>query len=521
MLNRNDDMPSYALFLGAGASFHSGILTADAMIDEWRRRLFLINKPRYKYATWLRKQSWYESDQEYAVLFAELYDEPSQRRDYIERCIEGSHLSWGYLYLTSLFEAQIFNTVFTTNFDDLINEACYLYTDKVRPIVCAHDSEVSNIRITKKRTKIIKLHGDFLFDNIKNTTSETERLEKNMELKLSQFGQEYGLVVIGYGGRDNSVMSIIEKLLRNSDYFKHGVYWCIRRGETPRKRVQDLLTKDRVHAIEITGFDEFMSLVHDQANLQLPPLLVNPMQVAEQRSKVFCSVPATLRDNEIIRHDIARVLDSICEVSMKKANTKESTALEDLPVRVKVAIMRDRGDLPKALEYMRLDVAENKADPVCAYEYADMLERLGETAELEEFIKSSALSDENKSYFMLFINDDAALIDFTGKRLQKDPSNLYLRINRAIAYKRLPNTGAMNKDLKLLEELQPNEEIAAGILALKGNKEEMFRFLDIVLNKKRITLDAIQRYPVFEDYHKDVDFKKFIQDRKKSKNNKS
>lgn len=517
ILNRNDDMASYALFLGAGASQNSGIRTAEQMIDEWRRQLYARQKTRMRYDNWLDKQSWYKSDQEYGILFKELYDEPSQRRDYIEKCMEGAHPSWGYVYLASLLQAQIFNTVFTTNFDDLSNECCYLYSDKVRPIVCAHDSEVANVRITKKRAKIIKLHGDFLFEDIKNTPSETSRLEKNMELKLSQFGQEYGLVVIGYGGRDNSVMSILEQLLANSDYFKHGVYWCIKRGETPRERVQKLLTKDRVHVIEINGFDEFMALVHNRANLQLPPLLVNPMAVAEQRSKVFCSVPDSLREDETIRRDIARVLDSLAipKISVHRKGTKERVPLEELPNQVKAAILRDQGDLNGSLEYMRLAIVEDKKNPICAYEYAHALASLDKKQDLKEFIKNSAVTDDNISYFMLFTDDDNALVDFASKKLQIDPGNIYVRINRAIAYKRLKNTDAMNKDLKKLEELQPDDVVVCGIAALKKNREEMFKLLDIALNKKLIILDNIQRFPVFEDYRMDAEFKKFIEERRK------
>ncbi len=187
--------------------------TANEMIETWRNSLYGRSRTRMKYKTWLSKQSWYDTDEEYGYLFGYLYDKQSQRRDYIETILKNASPTWGYVYLASLLQNQIFNAVFTTNFDDLINEACYLYTDIVRPIVSAHDSEVLNVKLTRARPQIIKLHGDFLFNSIiKNTHTETNRLTKNMEAKLVQFGQEYGLVVIGYGGRDNSVMSILEKL---------------------------------------------------------------------------------------------------------------------------------------------------------------------------------------------------------------------------------------------------------------------------------------------------------------------
>ncbi len=509
-------MPSYALLLGAGASWNSGIRTANEMIGEWRRQLYEHSRVRVKYSTWLKKQSWYDSDDEYAKLFEHIYDLPSQRRDYIERCVDNAHPTWGYVYLASLLEKEIFNTVFTTNFDDLINESCYLYSERVRPIVCAHDSEVSNVRITKRRVKIIKLHGDFLFDSIKNTLSETKRLEKNMESKLAEFGREYGLIVIGYGGRDNSVMSILEKLLKKPEYFRHGIYWCLRENETPRKRVQDLLARARVQAIEIVGFDEFMALMHGKAGLELPASLVSPMKVAEQRSRVFCSVKSTLLENEIIRQDSERVLDGLGKLPAKRAKGKYIPP-EELPAGVKAAIMKRKGDLPAALEYMRLEVAEHKDDPVCAFDFADILARLDKKNDLKEFVLSSAVDDVNKTYFLLFTGDDNMVIDLASRILDKEPSDLfalYPRINRAIAYKRLGEISEMKGDLKLLKELQPDESVAAGVAALNKDKGEMIRLLDIALTKRLISLDGIQIFPVFEDYREEADFQKFVEDRK-------
>ena len=82
-----------------------------------------------------------------------------------------------------LIAAGYFNTVFTTNFDDLLNEAFYRFSH-VRPVVCAHDSSISGVTITSDRPKIIKLHGDYLFDNIKTTLRETESLEMNMRMNF-------------------------------------------------------------------------------------------------------------------------------------------------------------------------------------------------------------------------------------------------------------------------------------------------------------------------------------------------
>jgi hypothetical protein len=437
--------------------------------------------------------------------------------------MEGSHPSWGYVYLASLLQAQIFNTVFTTNFDDLINEACYLYTDGVRPIVCAHDSGAMNIRLTTARPKIIKLHGDFLFDSIlKNTRSETERLTRNMEAKFAQFGQECGLVVVGYGGRDASVMGILEKLLTNEQFFKHGIYWCLRSGDKPRARVSKLLEKGRVHAIDIIGFDELMAMIHDKADLSLPATIVNPMKVAEQRSRIFCSVPGVLLENTIIRKDIERVLDGLGRVTKKVGG--KVVPPDEMPRKLKAAITKRKGDLESACEYMRLEVAENKNDSQCAFDYGEMLAKLGKTAVLKEFIPTSGMEEVNKTYFLLFVGDDRAVIKKAASVLKSDePGSLVARINRAIAYKRLGMRDKMNKDLDAIEDAIKASALveryvpglSAGVAALRKDKRTMLKRLETLLDKGYLSIETIKLYPVFEDYHDDADFKSLISEREK------
>ena len=187
--NRNGRTPNFSLLLGAGASSTSSVQTAGEMIVEWRRMLFFRSESDLDYERWLEVQEWYNHEDEYSLLFESIYDQPAQRRVRIEECVSDSHPSWGYVYLTNLLAERFFDVVFTTNFDDLINEACYLYSDGVRPIVAAHDSAIQGIRVTSGRPKIIKLHGDFLYDNIKNTLTELETLEANTKRKLHQFAQ--------------------------------------------------------------------------------------------------------------------------------------------------------------------------------------------------------------------------------------------------------------------------------------------------------------------------------------------
>ena len=271
--------PNYSILLGSGASITSGIRSGGQLISAWKEEIYNANNDG-SFTTvedFFNKDNapgWYDENDAYSCLFEELFDLQRQRRIFVEKEVSGKTPSIGYAYLVKLIENGYFNTVFTTNFDDLLNEAFYRFSG-IRPIVCAHDSSISGITVTSSRPKIIKLHGDYLFDNIKATPAETESLEINMKLKFQEFAKDFGLIVVGYSGNDRSIMDIITELLRSREHFKNGIYWCIRKGENEKDMSSDLrklLSKDRVFLVEIDGFDEFFAELNHFLNKGCLPI---------------------------------------------------------------------------------------------------------------------------------------------------------------------------------------------------------------------------------------------------------
>jgi NAD-dependent SIR2 family protein deacetylase len=262
---------NYSIFLGAGASVSSGIRTASQLTDEWANELYeRFMSERSKSAidakAYFEKEhpSWYNSDNPYSSLFEKKFDLPTQRRRFVEQEVDSKLPSIGYSYLVSLVDNHYFNTIFTTNFDDLINEAFYVFSNK-RPIVCAHDSSIRSVSITSKRPKIVKLHGDYLFDDIKSTLRETESLEQNTKEKFVEFCKEYGLIVVGYSGCDRSIMDVLEFLVKQESYLKNGIYWCLRPGDEVCHNLRNLIWKDKVYPVLVDGFDELFAEIHSEA----------------------------------------------------------------------------------------------------------------------------------------------------------------------------------------------------------------------------------------------------------------
>ena len=264
-----DSTSNYSVLLGAGCSVTSEIDSGRDLVNKWIKEIYEItDSPELKSSKELldyfikNQTSWFNSANPYASLFEKKYDLASQRRRFVESMVNGKLPSIGYAYLIDLVNKGHLSTFFTTNFDDLLQEAVYQFSAK-RPIMCAHDSSVQSISITSTRPKIIKLHGDYLFDDIKSTLRETESLEQNIKEKLIHFCKEFGLIVIGYSGNDRSIMDVIEFLTKQDNYLSNGLYWCLREGDEVNSTLEKLLWRDRVYPIFVDGFDEFFAATHN------------------------------------------------------------------------------------------------------------------------------------------------------------------------------------------------------------------------------------------------------------------
>lgn len=257
--------PRYALFLGAGASVSSGIPHAGELVNRWKETVFrdllrganrldaltpteiaskfeawaqgdansglALRLPSSvsTYANWAEmwKRGQHETRvSDYSLLFSYVCGSVDQRQGYIEELINNKEPGPGYIYLASLVKNRHFDTILTTNFDDLAHDALFRYAGE-KPVVCAFDSQVASVRLRSTRAKIIKLHGDFLFNNIRNLGNEVARLDRNMEEKFQRTCEDLGLLVLGYGGEDDSIMQPLRSMLTRDEYLKGGLHWCV------------------------------------------------------------------------------------------------------------------------------------------------------------------------------------------------------------------------------------------------------------------------------------------------------
>lgn len=418
----NSSPANYSIFLGAGASVTSGIRTATQLIDEWAKELYerfcdgqhAESAEAAKSFFENKHSSWYNPDNPYSSLFEKKFDLPTQRRRFVEQEVDGRFPSIGYAYLASLVDKNYFNTVFTTNFDDLINEAFYLFSN-TRPIVCAHDSSIHSISITSKRPKIVKLHGDYLFDDIKSTLRETESLEQNTKDKFVEFCKEYGLIVVGYSGSDRSIMDVLEFLARQENYLKNGVYWCLRRTDKVCHTLRNLIWKDKVYPVLIDGFDELFAEIHNQtvqADLKL--------NSSKRQSKLHQTIQNIINDkfnlssNQVISKEIQSIRNDGESKDISEFIKQIQTANESS--RVGMTDVRNLLEIDALIESSDL----SKAEETCSmyYESAEKIE--GKKLYIEKYI------DIYKK-----LGTDQKVSFWCDKLLEIDPNNIEYHLKKA------------------------------------------------------------------------------------------
>ena len=282
----------YTLFLGAGASVSSGIPSAKAMVRNWQRSIYksitkgesdendFIRWLQHEYDKWREDQLLYPGQTDYSLLFSYRYKQPQERQLYIEKILEMKKPSFGYLYLGSLVFGKYFNRIITTNFDDLLNDTLRKFYD-IKPMVCAFDSAISGIRIASQKPKIVKLHGDFLYSDIRSISRKVNysfrSLQENMEEKIEEMCKGYGLIVVGYHGNDQSIMSALNNILKSPEYLTYGLHWCLTSDSIPPK-LQELKNSypDTIHFYCIESFDRLMEQIHLACRTEMPKVLTEP-----------------------------------------------------------------------------------------------------------------------------------------------------------------------------------------------------------------------------------------------------
>ena len=303
-----------AWLLGAGTSASAGVPTGHDMITDFKLRLFCAQMNLSRQEVDISDPIWDQrvsshfdgahgfpplgDPGEYAAAFEAAYPAASDRRSYIDNAVKRGSPSFGHRVLAVLTSSGLIRCLLTTNFDQLIERATVV-TDAMLPVeqqahltVSALDSVDRGERCMSEDgwPLLVKLHGDYQSEHLKNTAEELQVQDERLRTVFVQALIRFGLVVVGYSGRDDSVMDALDEVVAIEGAMPSGLWWVSRQGEQLLPRVQEMLQRAEDSGIEVRivdseNFDELAGDIEREVPLEAPLLEhireVQPLPIVE------------------------------------------------------------------------------------------------------------------------------------------------------------------------------------------------------------------------------------------------
>jgi SIR2-like domain len=232
---------SHAFLLGSGVSREAGVPTGQQVFWQAIGELFRLEKEtaetpdEAELAKWLQETG--RENFAYSDILQLITPDAANRRDYLAKHFEGREPGKAHHELASLAAQGVIRVFVTTNFDRLLEHA--LQARGIEPVIITSSADLASApRREHADCYVLKPHGDYLQETIRNTPNELAELEPEITTDLREIFERFGVVVVGYSGSDVGIAELLSA--RRSRY---GLYW-VARGE---------LSEGASRVIEATG----------------------------------------------------------------------------------------------------------------------------------------------------------------------------------------------------------------------------------------------------------------------------
>lgn len=362
--------PNIMWFLGAGASAAANIPTAYHMTWDFKRALYcsgnripisacnlsdeMVCSRIQTYCNTIVGSPAVDSDAEYSYYFARAYPSDEDRRQYVDKLVANGEPSFGHLALAALVRLNLVQMIWTTNFDRMVEDSIVkLCGTSSKLNVATLGSHVSaRLAMAEARFPLYtKLHGDFQSVRLKNTAEELQSQDRELRDCLTNAVRTRGLAVVGYSGRDYSVMDALRTGISDGQGYPKGLFWFVRSDAPLLPAVKDLIEDAKAvgidaHIIYVETFDELLGDIL----AQIPRLPEDLQQLFEKRPRRISNVPlASARGSwPILRTNAFPVIESpsvcrkvVCDIGgyAKVREAVETTNVDIVYARRNVGVL--------------------------------------------------------------------------------------------------------------------------------------------------------------------------------------
>lgn len=217
---------------------------------------------------------------DYTAAFRLALPDEGPRRQYLRDLFKNRSPSYGQRVFGALLCQGLVDLVLTTNFDDLVEQAA----DQARAVLSVPkrarlgvaalgDAGRAGLALSDDDFPLlIKLHGDFRERELKNLDAELQQQDERLRRAFLDSSRRFGLAVIGYSGRDASVMKMLTDAVQTAGALPAGLWWLTREPDWVLPAVtelMDLADASGVTAryVRIENFDESLASLGKQATL--------------------------------------------------------------------------------------------------------------------------------------------------------------------------------------------------------------------------------------------------------------
>ncbi|MDK2065319.1 TPR end-of-group domain-containing protein [Aliarcobacter butzleri] len=461
-VQKNSDS-KYVFFLGAGCSVSSGINLAKDLAKNWYEEL---KKQKTKFDKFNENKDENNIDfgDLYFEIFETLFPTPLAQQKEIQRITENVTPSLGYYVLSEFMQKPQFNTIITTNFDNLIQDAL-IYSENKRALVITHQDLAKFIE--RNDTPLItKIHGDAHIHPF-NNTSDTKEIPEDLKIAIQGLFINAKLIFIGYKGNDESIANLLEGCKRIDQVYWFGSNEPI---DTKLKKWWEEL-KSKTH-IKERDFDKIMSLIRDKFKLEKP--------------------------------DFKKRFEEL-EECYNKAEQDETKNLEEIEDKTYIDYFILGNNYFYQKEYLKA---------IEAYENASRLNPKDEDIFTNWGIVLFSLSKIKNNDENLY-NQSLVKYETASKLNPKNDSIFY---NWGVSLYNLAK--AKNDDENLynqaFEKLNKAIELGSGVYnlacfhSIRKNKKEALELLEKALKNKEEETSYVQKDEDWDNFKEDEDFKKLI-----------